>query len=167
MRFVGECCPLDWSDTTRQLSEAEPLLMFAGAVAVSPVFTSWPSPDAASMTGWFTALYTPTHLPFNLQNYLSSLPVSFVLSTALISHHLHLLIQFSLTSVRPHLSFNSLFTSADSPSLPVPSSQPCFLSLADPVTVSKVLMRSYPTLHCLIRCCWLSRFCRLDLCRSA
>lgn len=34
----------------RQLSEAELLFMFAGAVAVSPVFTSWPSPDAASMT---------------------------------------------------------------------------------------------------------------------
>lgn len=56
---------------TKQFIAAKMLLMFTGAVAVSPVFTLWPSLDPASMMGWFTALCTPTHLPFNLQNYLS------------------------------------------------------------------------------------------------
>lgn len=79
------------------------LFVFARAVAASPVFISWPSSDAASMTGWFTALYTPTHLPFNLQNYLSPpllLSLHFCPPHS-ISNHLHLLIQFSLTSVTP------------------------------------------------------------------
>lgn len=48
--------------------------------------------------------------------------------------------------------FKPLFTSADSPSLSVS------LSLTP---VSKVLTRSYLTLHCLIRCCWVSEFVAL------
>lgn len=35
------------------------------------------------------------------------------------------------------------------------------VSLSDPVTVSKVLMRCYLMLHCLIRCCWRSNFSAL------
>lgn len=79
----------------------------------------------------------------------------------MVAIRLHLLKQFSLTSVISLLfHFRLVFTSADSPSLPVSFSFSLSLSLT-PVTVSKVLMRSYLTLHCLIRCCWVSEFAAL------
>lgn len=116
---------------TKQFIEAKMLLMFTGAVAVSPVFTSWPSLDPASMMGWFTALCTPTHLPFNLHNYLSpplflSLHFCPTPSSPTTSTFWYSFLQCQLEPLS--LSINSLLTSADSPSLPVSFSRPLSLS---------------------------------------
>lgn len=108
------------------------------------------------MTGRFTA---PTHLPFNLHCYL------FLLYFLCFWLHLY-------RRPPPNISINLLLrnkffwghsklfplslrlplqTCPPSPSFP-------FCLALTPATVSKVLMGSYPTLHCLIRCCWVSKF---------
>lgn len=110
------------------------------------------------MTVWFTALCCPTRLPFNLSTNISPYSSAFLIfgseSTPVITIHPQK--QFSVALViSSTLFFKLVFTSADLPCFTVSFS----LSLSlTPVTVSKVLMRSYLTLHCLIRCCWVSEF---------
>lgn len=83
---------------------------------------------------------------------------SLSLSTPFIPIHLHLLIPFPPTSVKSLLKFSFKLT-AYLRRLALPLSVSFFQPLSlTPVTVSKVLMRSYLTLHCLIRCCWVSKF---------